>query len=68
MNLGSISVRGTGLSVLHSAQTDSGAHPASCTVVIGDRDVKVNTHFRHVPECVMLNVHSPIRLHGVVMN
>jgi hypothetical protein len=65
-------------SVLHSVQSGSGAHPAfypvgsGCSIPSGKivRGVKLTTLLRLVPRSRMveLYLHSPIRLHGVVLN
>jgi hypothetical protein len=64
--------------LLHSVQTGSGAHPASCTMGMGSfflrgkaaGDVKVTSHLHLVPKSRMVELypHFPIQLHGVVLN
>jgi hypothetical protein len=57
-------------SVLHSAQTGPGTHPASSPMATGGRGVKLTTHHHLEPRSriVELYLHSPVRLHGVVHN
>jgi hypothetical protein len=63
--------------ILHIVQTGSDVQPTSYSMGTGDssprvkrRDVKLTTHLELVPRSknVDLYVHSPIRLHGVVLN
>jgi hypothetical protein len=62
-------------SLLHSVETDSGAHPASYKVGTVDffpgvQSVKLTTHLHLVPRLRIeeLYLHSPICLHGIVLN
>jgi hypothetical protein len=65
-------------SLLHVVQTGSGAHPASYPVGTwgffpggkSGKDVKLTTHLHLLPKSRMveLYLHSPIRLHGIVLN
>jgi hypothetical protein len=65
-------------SLLHNVQTGSEAHPASYKMGTGDfslrvmcnRGVKLTTHLNLVQRLRMveLHLHSPICLHGVVLN
>jgi hypothetical protein len=66
----------TDFSLLRSIQTGSRAHPASCQMGTGvprgeaARRVKLITHLHLMPRLrtVELYIHSPIRLHGVLLN
>jgi hypothetical protein len=65
-------------SLRHCVQTDSGAHPPSYPIGTGDLllGVKQPGHeadhsppsSAEVKECVELYLHSPIRIHGVVLS
>jgi hypothetical protein len=71
-------VRAREFSLLNNVQTGSGAHPDSYQADTGDcysggkeaGDVKLTTHLHLVPKSKMMElcVHSPIRLHGLVLN
>jgi hypothetical protein len=59
--------------LLHKVQTGSGARPASYTMGMEDKAagaLKLITHFRLVPmsRMVELYFHSPILLHGMMLN
>jgi hypothetical protein len=63
--------------LFHSVQTGSEAHPASYSIgarkfPLGEsgRGVKLTTHLYLVPKSRImgLNLHSPISLHGLVLN
>jgi hypothetical protein len=56
--------------LLHSIQTGSEAHPASYPMGIGDWGVKLTIHLHLVLRLRMVEVylHSPPRLHGIVLN
>jgi hypothetical protein len=65
-------------SLHHRVQTGSGAHPASYPMCAGNLPLGVKRLRRkavysppssaEVKECVELYLHSPIRLHGVVLS
>jgi hypothetical protein len=69
---------GQDVSSLHVVQTGSGAHPASYPMGIGGsfpggKAVRawswpLNSNYCRGQEYVNLYIHSPIRLHGVVLN
>jgi hypothetical protein len=69
---------GGNFSLHHRVQTGSEAHPASYPVGTGDLSLRVKRPGREadhsplssaeVKECVELYLHSPIRLHGVVLS
>jgi hypothetical protein len=70
--------KGKSFFLLHSVQTDSGAHSAFYLMGIGGsfqgtkaaQGVKLTTYLCLVPRSRMveLYIHFPIRLHGVVLN
>jgi hypothetical protein len=70
---------GQEFSLLHVVQTGSGVHPTSYPVRSGGsfpagesgRGVKMTTHLQLVQrsrKCESLYIHSPMSLHGVVLN
>jgi hypothetical protein len=56
----------------HHVQTGSGAHPASYPMCTVKRLAREADHsppsIAEVKECVEIYLHSPIRLHGVVLS
>jgi hypothetical protein len=64
-------------SLIHTVQTDSGTHPVSYPMSTGVSfsgesgwGVKLTTHLHLVPRSIKVELwlHSPIRLHGVVLH
>jgi hypothetical protein len=62
------SLQGQDVSLLHSVQTVSGNHSASYPVGTGAWSWPLTSNHRRGQEYVDLYIHSPIRLHGVVLN
>jgi hypothetical protein len=54
-------------SILNVVQTGSGAHPASLGVKLPGCEVDPSSLCR-IQENMYLYIHSPIRLHGLVLN
>jgi hypothetical protein len=55
---------------LHNIQTGAEAHPASYPIGTGGKGVELTAHFHLGPRLRMVKLyfHSPIHLHGVVLN